>query len=326
MINLLNINSPYITKVNEEILKIKNELIKAHQNFSNEEFVEYKTNLGKKIYLSPRGSIRRYKFFEKNLLTDYQMACKLHKEIKQTINITDIILNNPEQFSFIPITDGKEVYFTVSKYSKFFKQYFDPMLMNLSIEYTFETMLVSANYENYLFNIESIPIKKLIKLFATNMEFETNPHTRLFYGLSKEDGFLAGIGTNKDAFIAYNTILNKCNFYESSAYKFLLYFYKEEQNITNINILQKLALTLLAELYNKNIITYLESLGIKEKDYHKLLEDEVEEIQSSTKKYTKKDIFHLFKVTDRLSNSYFQVTNLIKQVLFEDIPDGDLFF
>ncbi|MFI3261220.1 MAG: hypothetical protein R3Y13_05880, partial [bacterium] len=73
---ILEINKKYIIQVNKEITKIKLEL----QNIEN-----IQTLYNKKVYLTKRGSIRKYNFLNKPTLTEFQMAASLYHEIDEYI-------------------------------------------------------------------------------------------------------------------------------------------------------------------------------------------------------------------------------------------------
>lgn len=107
-----------------------------------DDYAKLNLKLKKKIYVSPRGSLRSFKIDGKPLGNANNAAFLLTYGKYETINIDNDINNHPELFSFIPITKGDDLRYTVSKYSPFFEKYFDPNAENIEVIYTFSYMFV----------------------------------------------------------------------------------------------------------------------------------------------------------------------------------------
>ncbi|MFI3307847.1 MAG: hypothetical protein R3Y21_04690 [Mycoplasmatota bacterium] len=317
---ILEINKKYIIQVNKEITKIKLEL----QNIEN-----IQTLYNKKVYLTKRGSIRKYNFLNKPTLTEFQMAASLYHEIDEYIDISIEIEKYKEQFSFIQITDDNQIRYTISKYSPYLKKYFNPNNNDIKVDYTFETMTVYIKENNkikvLLFSFKSYSIKKLVMLYCQNLEPKQSPYKEIYFALSKPEGYLIAIGENKDSFIAYKDIIHYAKFYKTTAFKFLIYYEKTEQNINTLPHLTKIAVVIITQLTQTNISLHLKTLGITNDDYNNLLDYKTNEITSTTKKYTRKELLHTFTIEEKLINDFFIQKNLIEEINYEEIPNGELY-
>ncbi len=83
---------------------------------------------GKKVRITSRGSLRNIEIDGVTYDSTEQAACSIYDPYDEYLDLTEIIRDDATNFTFIPIIDPHTdtIRYTISKYSKGLKKYFDP--------------------------------------------------------------------------------------------------------------------------------------------------------------------------------------------------------
>lgn len=321
-----------IFHVNKTLADLRNEVKFSEVNvdLSDNRYVAYKTTCGKTIYLSPRGSLRSYKFDGGPELTLDQMACSLFDHVDRIINIKENIQQSPEKFCFFPLTDGQELRYTISKYSKFLNQFFDPTKA-YRVEYTFTSMMVWFRDDNdvkhvYMFDFNSFSFANVLRNYFGHRDINNGVFQTLYMGTGKKSLIPVAIGKDKDGFISCKDFLPLMNFYETSCFKYLIYQEKKERKLNRefLKKLQEIAVIKMSFLQGTTVKNELQKLQISEDDYSLLIEGKTSSIKDDKgNEWTRKKLFNWFSIEEELDGDFFNDNNLLRKIEYEDIPDGE---
>ncbi|MFI3261203.1 MAG: hypothetical protein R3Y05_05945 [bacterium] len=159
-------------------------------------------------------------------------------------------------------------------------------------------------------------VLKQIKLYCENLELRVTPTTNIYFGVTKRDGLLVGVGINQETFTNFEEL--NLYYYETTAFKYLLYYEIITRKITKYPLFIKFSIAIMTNLNLMNIEEHLSLLGITPDEYNDLTSRKISEV-GSNRTYTRKDLFKYFMIDDELTLDFFKTTNLISKIEFEDI-------
>ncbi len=159
-------------------------------------------------------------------------------------------------------------------------------------------------------------VTKQLKLYCENLDLRIKPNTPIYFGLTKRNGLLVGVGINLEPFLDFEDL--NIYYYETTPFKFLLFHEITTRDIKKYPMLIKLAVIVITNLNTMNIEEHLNLLGITINEYENLLLRNISTV-GSDKKYTRKDLFKYFMIDEELTLDFFKKSNLISKIEFEDI-------
>ncbi|MCR5231563.1 MAG: hypothetical protein K6B64_02850 [Acholeplasmatales bacterium] len=156
--NTLNLYDKYIDLINDGLVLLPDKSlgknikdindIKYSKRLSEGETNEVELN-AKKVKITSRGSLREVAIDGIHYDSVEQAACSMYDPYDKYYDISKEIRENILDFSFIPILDDNknELRYTISKYSKGLKKYFDPTKVIKAV-YTMHNILFYVKDED----------------------------------------------------------------------------------------------------------------------------------------------------------------------------------
>ena len=288
------------------------------------EVVNFK--MGRTIYVSPRGSFRSFKIDGKPTGSIEEAVNMIEFGDFETINLRYAIKNDPELFSFVPISKGDDIRFTISKYSEYLEQYINPNAEDIQVVYTFRTIfvreVVSNGVKAYLFDLGSdgISLNSILKDYCSNPNMNHDPYSNFYVATNKEKQ-LVTVGSRKANFAAVRSFIKLLRFFETSCFKFALLRDNSFRN-KDITTLKSYAVKAAIKYTSLNLNSFCLSQGITIEDYNQLVDLKVKKVfKSSGDEITLDDIIDMLDVPVKLTKDFFKIGNLIKEVTYEEIPN-----
>jgi hypothetical protein len=285
---------------------------------------------GKKVRITSRGSLRDVEIDGITYNSIEQAACSIYDPYNEYYDIYDEIRLNPLDFTFIPIIDPSydEIRYTISKYSKGLRKYFDPHKVVKAV-YSIDNILfyVKDNKDilrKYYYRIGSFDLSDCMQSICRSFsnKYGMNSTFYLAFFIHEED-LPFTIGATKQDFYALKDILNKISFKGTTPLKYLTF--------------EKLINTDVKRLYQKEDIAFKHAMGltdtemdeicnlldINEEDYDTLMEKELLQIPNKKgKPVTRQHIAKYLNILDNvLELKYYEASNLMWKVKYDDIPD-----
>ena len=179
--NTLKLSNKYIDLINDGLMLIPDKAfnkaikdineIKYSSRLSDGESNEVELN-AKKVKITSRGSLREIAIDGIHYDSVEQAACSMYDPYDKYYDISKEIRENILDFSFIPILDDNknELRYTISKYSKGLKKYFDPTKVIKAV-YTMHNILFYVKDEDDIrkkiyFKIGSVSVKDMLPYFC----------------------------------------------------------------------------------------------------------------------------------------------------------------
>ena len=291
-----------------------------------DDYAKLNLKLKKKVYVSPRGSLRSFKIDGKPVGNVNNAAFTLTYGKYETINIDADIDNHPELFSFIPITKGDDLRYTVSKYSPFFEKYFDPNAENIEVIYTFSSMFVRVEEKKkitaYLFDLGSngLSMHTILKSFCKKPDMGYDPYRALYIGTLQRPEFVIAAGYNKKGFVAVKSIIDQMRFFKTNFMKYCLYYDYDIRKKT-VDTIKSYVAEICLNYMGASIKAITQALGITYDEFDSLIEMKTKEVISSNgDKVTLDTIIDFLGVEEDITSQYRDKINLLTEVTFKEIP------
>lgn len=323
--NLLN----FFPKVNETLENIKIKLTEAafDTEIYDEEAEIVNFKLGRTIYVSPRGSFRSFKIDGKPTGSIEEAVNMIEFGDFETVNLRDAIKKNPELFSFVPISKGKEVRFTISKYSEYLLQFINPNAEDIQVVYTFRTIFIREFTPNgvkaYMFDLgtDGLSIGSVLRSYCSNPDMNKNPYSKFYIATNLNKKGLVTYGSRKANFAAVKSFIKMLKFFETSCFNFILWHDNSLRN-KDIKTLKSYAINAAINYTGLDLNNFCSCQGITVKEYYDLVNlKEKEIITSKGVRLDIDDIIDMIDIPVKLTKDYFKFVNLFKEVTYEEIPD-----
>ena len=291
-----------------------------------DDYAKINLKLKKKVYVSPRGSLRSFKIDGKPVGNANNAAFLLTYGKYETINIDNDIDNHPELFSFIPITKGDDLRYTVSKYSPFFEKYFDPNAENIEVIYTFSSMFVRVEEKKkikaYLFDLGSngLSMHTILKSFCKKPDMGYDPYRALYIGTLQRPEFVIAAGYNKKGFIAVKSIIDQMRFFKTNFMKYCLYYDYDIRKKT-VDTIKSYLINICLNYMGYSLDELIAVLGITLDEFNSLVDLKIKEvIKANGNKITLDTIIDYLGVEEDITSQYREKVNLLTEVTFKEIP------
>lgn len=172
--------------------------------------------LAKKFQITSRGSLRTIAIDGIYYDSEAQAACFIYDLYDEYYDIVNDVRADMLDFTFVPILDTKRdaIRYTISKYSKGLRKYFDPHKVIKAV-YSIDNVFFYVNDENdikrkYYFKIGSININDLMTMICKQITQRNGLEETFYLGFFKnEEDLPFTVGACKDDFYALKNILNK---------------------------------------------------------------------------------------------------------------------
>ena len=291
-----------------------------------DDYAKLNLKLKKKVYVSPRGSLRSFKIDGKPVGNVNNAAFTLTYGKYETINIDTDIDNYPELFSFIPITKGDDLRYTVSKYSPFFEKYFEPNAENIEVIYTFSSMFVRVEDKKkikaYLFDLgtNGLSMHTILKSFCKKPDMCYDPYRTLYIGTLQKTEFVIATGYNKKGFVAVKSIIDQMRFFKTNFMKYCLYYDYDIRKKT-VDTIKSYVVNICLNYMGYSLDELITALGITFDEFNSLVDLKTKElITLNGNKITLDTIIDYLGVEEDITSQYREKVNLLTEVTFKEIP------
>lgn len=310
-------------------------LIKGIKNITREkpimnegEVHEVELN-ARKVQITSRGSLRTVAVDGIHFDSIEQAACNMYDPYDEYIDLSNVVRDNALDFTFIPIVDVERdtIRYTISKYSKGLRKYFDPHKVVKAI-YSLNNILFYVkdekdNLKKYYYKISSINMNDVLPLVCSKYT-EKNGMNNVFYlaFFLHEEDLPFTIGACKDDFYALKDILNKISFKGTTPLKYMIF--KDLSDHPNLKLKEKeeLAYSVAMVLTNKTKKELCVDLDITVADYDNMMRNNLLEINSQKgKKVTRNHILKYLHIMENVNElKFYEKINLMWKVKYDDIP------
>lgn len=291
-----------------------------------DDYAKLNLKLKKKFYVSPRGLLRSFKIDGKPVGNVNNAAFTLTYGKYETININADIDNHPELYSFIPITKGDDLRYTVSKYSPFFEKYFDPNAKDIEVFYTFSSMFVRVEEKKkikaYLFDLgtNGLSMHTILKAFCRKLDMGYDPYRALYIGTLQKPEFVIAAGYNKKGFVAVKSIIDQMRFFKTNFMKYCLYYDYDIRKKT-VDTIKSYVVNICLNYMGYSLDDLITALGITFDEFDSLVNLKTKElITSNGNKITLDTIIDYLGVEEDITSQYREKVNLLTEVAFKEIP------
>lgn len=316
---------PKVDKIIENLISNLNK--EADMVEIENDYAELKFNVGKKIYVSPRGSIRSFKIDGKPVGNTANAAYTLQYGNYQIINILEDIKNTPELFSFVPITKDEEIRYTVSKYSPFFEKYFNANATNIEVIYTFGTMFVRSEepkgIKAYLFDLgtDGLSVHQILKNFCKSSDLKYDPYKSIYIGTIDKISNVIAVGYNKAGFRHIKAIKNLMRFFETNFIKYLL-AYDYDVRKKSLDTIKSYVIEILIKHTGVSVDDICYMLLVNKLDLYNLIKLKTTSIENFEGNIiTLDEILDMLRYEEKISKEYGVKSNLLREVKYEEIPN-----
>lgn len=283
----------------------------------------------KKVQITSRGSLRTIAIDGIHYDSVEQAACSMYDPYDEYFDVSNEIRANMLEYTFIPILDTKRdaVRYTISKYSKGLRKYFDPHKVIKAVYSIDHALFYVKDSEDikkkYYFKICSVNINDLMPMICKQMTQRNGLEETFYLAFFKtEEDLPFTVGATQEDFYALKDILNKILFKGTNPLKYMIFKELAGSNIRNLNEKEVFAFKWAMTLTNTTEKELCDSLYITKEDLDCLLYDNVYEVKSSKGKNVSRNHIHKFlNIIDNVKElKYYEYLNLIWKVRYEDIP------
>lgn len=285
---------------------------------------------GKKVRITSRGSLRDIEIDGVTYDSIDQAACSMYDPYDAYYEIDWEVDHNMADYTFIPIIDHKfeVVRYTISKYSKGLRKYFDPHKV-VKCVYSYTNILFYVKdkkdvLRKYCFRYGAINIRDLLPYMCKCIAEKRGPEEVFYiaFFVHQED-LPFTVGGCKEDFYALKDILNKVTFKGTTPLKYMLFRELSDSEPKYLKTKETIAFNTAMLLTNKTKSSLCKSLDITEADYDEMMEKELLEISNQKgKKISRKIISKFLNLKDNLFElKYYESMNLMWRVKYNDIPN-----
>ena len=336
--NYLNITKNYIDLINDGLIILPDKSlnktisdineIKYSKRLSEGETNEVELN-AKKVKITSRGSLREVAIDGIHYDSVEQAACFMYDPYDKYYDISKEIRENILDFSFIPILDNdkNELRYTISKYSKGLKKYFDPTKVIKAV-YTMHNILFYVKDEDDIrkkiyFKIGSISIKDMLPYFCKAATTKNGINSNIYIGFFvKEPDLPFTFGSCKEDFYLLKDVLKDITFKGSTPLKYMILENMHNKTHLTLKSKEEIAYDTAMTLENLSLVELCKNLNVDLDDYNMLLEKNLTEmICSNNNKLNRNMIRKYLNIIDNVNElKFYEKQNLIWHIKFEDIP------
>ena len=337
--NTLNLYDKYIDLINDGLVLLPDKTlgknikdlndIKYSKRLSEGETNEVELN-AKKVKITSRGSLREVAIDGIHYDSVEQAACSMYDPYDKYYDISKEIRENILDFSFIPILDNEknELRYTISKYSKGLRQYFDPTKVIKAV-YTMHNILFYVKDEDDIrkkiyFKIGSVSAKDMLPYFCKAAATKNGINNDIYIAFFiKEPDLPFTYGTCKEDFYLLKDILNKIVFKGSTPLKYMILENMHNKIHLTLKSKERIAYDVAMMLENYSTADFCRLLNVPVDEYIKMMDENLlEMVCSNNVKLTRDSIKKKLNIIDNLNElKYYETQNLIWKVKFEDIPN-----
>ncbi len=285
---------------------------------------------GKKVRITSRGSLRDIEIDGITYDSSEQAACSIYDPYNEYYDIYNEIRSNLLDFTFIPIIDTKHdtIRYTISKYSRGLKKYFDPHKVIKAV-YSLDNILFYVKTESdilrkYYFRIGSFNISDCMTSICKvyHQKYGMDKVFYLAFFIHDED-LPFTIGACKDDFYALKDILNKVSFKGTTPLKYLIFNQLKNTDVKKLYQKEDIAFKNAMLLTNTKTQELCDNLEIDLSDYDNIIQNELTTYKNKngvtiTRNHIKKYLNILDNV---LELKYYELSNLMWKVKYDDIPE-----
>ena len=285
---------------------------------------------GKKVRITSRGSIRDVEVDGKTYDSIAQAACNIYDPYNEYFDVYNDIRENMLDYTFIPIVDTERdnIRYTVSKYSKGLRKYFDPHKVVKAV-YSLDNILFYVKDDKdilrkYYFRIGSFNLNdamtSICKTYTQKYGFDEVFYLAFFI---HEDDLPFTIGGCKDDFYALKDILNKVSFKGTTPLKYMIF--RELSDSPNLKLKEKeaVAYSCAMTLTSKTKRDLCNYLHVDIPTYDNMIENGLTEVELANgqklNRYSIAKSLNIFENVNELK--YYERINLIWKVKYDDIPN-----
>ena len=337
--NTLKLSNKYIDLINDGLMLIPDKAlnktikdineIKYSSRLSDGESNEVELN-AKKVKITSRGSLREVAIDGIHFDSVEQAACSMYDPYDKYFDLSKEVRDNLLDFSFMPIIDDdkNEIRYTISKYSKGLKKYFDPTKVIKAV-YTMHNILFYVKDEDdikrkiYL-KIGSISSKDMIPYFCKAAATKNGINNDIYIAFFiKEPDLPFTFGTCKEDFYLLKDILNKIVFKGSTPLKYMILENIHNKKHLSLRSKEKIVYDVAMMLENLSKIELCKYLNVSVEDYDRLFDEELFKLTTSNNvRIDRRIIANRLHILDNINElNYYELQNLIWKVKYEDIPN-----
>ena len=337
--NTLNLYDKYIDLINDGLVLLPDKSlgknikdindIKYSKRLSEGETNEVELN-AKKVKITSRGSLREVAIDGIHYDSVEQAACSMYDPYDKYYDISKEIRENILDFSFIPILDDdkNELRYTISKYSKGLKKYFDPTKVIKAV-YTMHNILFYVKDEDDIrkkiyFKIGSISAKDMLPYFCKAAATKNGINNDIYIAFFiKEPDLPFTYGTCKEDFYLLKDILNKIVFKGSTPLKYMILENMHNKLHLTLKTKEQIAYDVAMILENLTPLDLCRLLNVDIDDYLKLVDENLNEITCKNNNKLNRDLIRKnLNIVDNINElKFYEKENLIWRVKYEDIPN-----
>ena len=338
--NTLNLYDKYIDLIKNGLVLLPDKTlgknikdlndIKYSKRLSEGETNEVELN-AKKVIITSRGSLREIAIDGIHYDSVEQAACSMYDPYDKYYDISKEIRENILDFSFIPILDDdkNELRYTISKYSKGLKKYFDPTKVIKAV-YTMHNILFYVKDEDDIrkkiyFKIGSVSAKDMLPYFCKAAATKNGINNDIYIAFFiKEPDLPFTYGTCKEDFYLLKDILNKIVFKGSTPLKYMILENLHNKNHLNLKAKEKIAYDVAMLLKDMSTMDFCKLLDVPVNDYLDFLDKELTDLVCSNNTKLSRNIIrkHLNIIDNVNELKYYESQNLIWKVKYDEIPSG----
>ena len=283
----------------------------------------------KKVILTQRASLRQFEVEGVTFDYEAQAACNIYDPYDEFFDIGDEIRDHADQFTFIPIVDAEfdQVRYTVSKYSKGFKKYFNPKKVVKAVYFSNEILFYVKDKHDilrkYFFYISTVNMRDIIPLCCKVAATKNGLNSDLYIAFFKHmEDLPFTIGARKEDFYALKDILDQVTFKGTTPLKYMVFKEISGKEAKYIKTKQAILFEQAMVLQNKTKKQLCSQLKITEQQYNDFIDsDEAFILSEDNKKVDRKKIGKYLNMVDNFFElKYYESLNLIWKVKFKDIP------
>ncbi|MCR5349807.1 MAG: hypothetical protein K6E20_02330 [Acholeplasmatales bacterium] len=258
-------------KLTDAIKEVENAYIEKPIMRLNETH-EVTLKAGKKVRITSRGSLR-----------DIEIDGVTYDKY---IDVYNDIRFHYLDYTFLPILDPKydNIRYTISKYSKTLRKYFDPHKVVKAV-YSIDNILFYVKDDKnilrkYYFRIGSFNIRDLMPAICKQISQMNGINSNFYIAFFiHEEELPFTVGATKEDFYALKDILNKISFKGTTPIKYMVFDELKRTNPKHLKTKEAITFNYAMELMDEIKEELCDSLNIDISDYDNMMENEIPEIE-----------------------------------------------
>ena len=286
---------------------------------------------GKKVRITSRGSLRDIEIDGVTYDRVAQAACSIYDPYDKYIDVYNDIRFHYLDYTFLPILDARydNIRYTISKYSKALRKYFDPHKVVKAV-YSIDNILLYVKDDKdilrkYYFRIGSFNIRDLMPAICKQISQMNGINSNFYIAFFiHEEELPFTVGACKEDFYALKDILYRISFKGTTPLKYMVFRELKQTNPKHLKTKEEITYNYAMQLSNKTKNQLCDSLNINPEDYDNMMENELLEITDlDGNKIDRNKISKKLNIVDNiLELKYYEELNLMWKVKYNEIPDS----